>query len=191
MISLTLRQTKINLDFSIFAVLALFLLMDRTGFGITALAACTLHETSHLVVMTLLHIPVENITFYGAGIRICSSCTERSPLGVQAAVYLAGVAANFAAAVALFLLDEPAAAFVSLFTGGFNMLALGELDGAKILHIILIRCAPPERVDSIMKAANVISAAVCILCVIFLGGGISITLITTAAYFIALSCRRV
>lgn len=176
------------MDFSFFAVIALFLLLDTTGFGLMALAACAVHELAHMLVMAAFGIFADEITLYGAGIRI--TATERLPDKVRAAILAAGCAANLLLAALMYALGQPYAAAVSLFTGIFNLLPIGELDGAGLLKMLLIRLCKPENVDRGARIACAFSAAVCTAAVVWLGGA-SFTLATTALYFIIVSSRRI
>ena len=85
MIEFKLKRTALRLDFTFPLVLAVFFWLDREGFGLVALAVCAAHELAHLAVMAACGIIPESVTFYGAGIRITSSETERRPFGTQAA----------------------------------------------------------------------------------------------------------
>lgn len=186
MLELKLRKTVLCLDFSFFAVIALYLLLDESGFGIAALWACALHETAHFAAMALFGVPAERVTLYGAGIRITSSL-ERVPPLRRAVILSAGCLANFAAAFAFWRLGELPVFAVELFTGIFNLLPLGALDGAALLKMLVIKRCKAENVDMVMKIASVISAALVAAAVIFVGGAASFTLITTALYIIILS----
>ena len=189
MVELKLKKTLLRLDFSFFAVIALFLIMDSSGFGIAALAACGLHEMSHLAIMTAFGISADSITFYGAGIRISSEQTDRVKPPIRAAILLGGCAANFTAAAVFRFLGNDAAAAINLFKGIFNLLPLGELDGAALFKMLAIRVCRPENVDRAVKAASVISAAIIALTAAAFSGEISFTLITTALYIIIVSTQ--
>lgn len=191
MIELKLNHTTLRLDFSFFAVTALFLMLDSTGFGTMALAACGAHELAHMLVMAIFGIPAEEITFYGAGIRITSARTEQAPDPVRAAILAAGCAANFLLAAVLYALGEGYAAAVSLFTGAFNLLPIGELDGAGLLKILLIRFCKPENVDRSARAAGAVFSVMCAAAAAFLGRRASFTFITTAIYFIIVSSKKI
>lgn len=191
MLELKLKQTLLRLDFSFFAVMALYLLLDESGFGLSALAACAMHETAHFIAMAALGVPAERVTLYGAGIRISSSRIESARPFPKALILSAGCLANFAAAVVFWELGEHGASAVNLFTGIFNLLPMGELDGAGLLKMLVIRSCKAEKVDRIMKLASAFSAAACTAGVIAVGGCASFTLITTALYFIIVGSRRI
>ncbi len=178
------------MDFSFFAVIALFLLLDNTGFGVMALAACAVHELAHMFVMAMFGIFADEITFYGAGIRITSARTEFAKPAVKGLVLSAGCAVNFISAVLFYHLGFLSASAVSMFTGAFNLLPIGELDGAGLLKIALIRFGKPENVDRILSVTGAAVSLICIAVIVFFGRGISFTLITTALYFIIVSSRK-
>ncbi len=190
MVELKLKKTVLRLDFSFFAVVALFLLLDNTSFGIAALAACGIHEFSHLLVMTICGIPAEIVTFYGAGIRITSPRTETARPLVRVLVLSAGCAANFIAAVLYSLSGNDAAAAINLLTGAFNLLPIGELDGAAMLKMFLIHVCRPEKVDGALKAVRITTIVLLVGAVLFAGKGVSFTLLTTILYIVAVGLNR-
>lgn len=191
MIELKLKKTALRLDFSFFAVIALFLLLDTTGFGLMALLACALHELAHILVMAIFGISVDEITFYGAGIRISAAKTEFSKPAVRALILSAGCAANFVLAVIFGQSGQHEAAAINLFTGIFNLLPIGELDGAGLLKLLLFRVCRAEKIDDIMRTMGAVFSVICIFVIVLFGRGISFTLITTALYFIIVSSRRI
>ena len=179
------------MDFSFFAVIALFLLFDTTGFGIMALAACAMHELAHMLVMAVFGISPDEITFYGAGIRITSAQTEYAKPAVKALILSAGCAANFVLTVIFWHSGQYEIAAINLFTGLFNLLPIGELDGAELLKTALIRFSKPENIDRISSVTGAVFSLICIAVIIFFGRGTSFTLITTALYFIIVSSRKI
>ena len=190
MVELKLKQTLLRLDFSFFAVIALYLLLDESGFGLAALAACAMHETAHFIAMTAFGVPVEHLTLYGAGIRITSSKIDSVKPYRKAVILCAGCIVNFAAAFVFWELGKYEAAAVNLFTGIFNLLPMGELDGARLLKMFTVRHCKAENVDRVMKIAAISSAVICSTAFITAGGVASFTLITTALYIIIISGMR-
>lgn len=187
MVELKLKRTVLCLDFSFFAVIALYLLLDESGFGLAALAACAMHETAHFIAMALFGVHLERLTLYGAGIRISSPAAERAKPLQRAVILSAGCAVNLAAALVFRQLGEEAASAVNLFTGAFNLLPIGALDGAGLLKMIVIRHCRAERVDAVMRTVGIASAAVCAGAVIAFGGGVPFSLVITALYIIIMS----
>ena len=190
MIEMNIKSVALRWDFSFFAVLALFFWLYRSGFGVTALSICAAHELAHLAVMKCCGIPVESVTFYGAGIRITAPLTEMRSPAVQAAVYCAGCVMNFLLAGVLFGCGQYNAAAVSLFSGIFNLLPVGEFDGRKLLRLLFTHSLPAERIDSALYVCGVISVLVGSAAVFVIGKGASITLVSTMAYLIVLSLKK-
>ena len=191
MIELRLKKTSVQMDFSFFAVITVFLLLDQTGFGLSALVVCGVHEMAHLLMMTVFGISAEKILFYGAGIRITSTQTEYARPSIKAAVLLAGCAANFICAAVLFMGEHPSAAAINLFTGIFNLLPIGELDGAGLLKIFAIRFCKPENVDRIMKIAAIVCSVFCAAVIILFGKNFSFTLLSTVIYLIIIGSESI
>ena len=191
MITLKLMRIELCLDFSFFAVMALFFLTDESGAGLCALSSCIVHELSHLAVMAGYGISPGRITLYGAGMRIFCGKLEYAPDRTRAAVYAAGAAANLVLAACFFICGITTGAYINLFTGIFNLLPIGELDGARLLRLLLIRRCRVERIDDVMRAAAVFSVLLCAGTAFIVRGGVSFTLLTTAAYFIILGAGRV
>ena len=178
-------NTRVRFDFTFFAVMAFFLMTDGGAFGFAAVIACALHEISHLIMMIILSVPAETITFYGAGIRISSEKIECAPRFRRNIILLAGSAGNLVFAAILWLSGEKIAAFINLFTGLFNLLPLGEYDGAVLLKSFAIRHCKAENVDAVMKAAGIASGIAGGLFMLLFGGNPSVTLITTLVYLIS------
>ncbi len=191
MVELKLKQTLIRLDFSFFAVVALYLLLDESGFGLAALAACFMHETAHFIAMALCGVRADSLTLYGAGMRITSGGLERAKPFQKVVILSAGVFVNLIAAAVFWSLEEFGAAAVNLFTGLFNLLPMGELDGAQMLKMLFIRRCRAERVDGYIKLAACISAAITAGAVIFVCGEVPLTLVTTAVYIIIMCSGKI
>lgn len=185
MIQINIRNTQVRFDFTFFAVIAFFMLSDGGAFGFSAIFACALHEMSHLIMMIVFSIPVDMITFYGAGIRISSDKIEQAPRNKRNIVLFAGSAGNFIFAAILWISGEKIAALINLFTGIFNLLPVGEYDGAVLLKDYVIRHCKAENVDRILITAAVVSTVISVVFMIFFGGGTSFTLLTTIVYLLA------
>lgn len=190
MIEMNIKSMALRWDFSFFAVLALFFSLDSSGFGLTALSICAAHELAHLAVMKCCAIPVESVTFYGAGIRIAAPQTELHPPSVQAAVYGAGCIMNFILAGVLFACGYSNAAAVSLFSGLFNLLPVGEFDGRRLLRLLFTHTLPPERIDSALFICGILSVTLGCAVVFFIGRGAGITLVSTMVYLIVMSLKK-
>ncbi len=159
MIEIVICKTKFSFDFTFFAVMSLYFLTESSEL-LAGVAACVIHEISHLVVMKLLHVPVKEVLFYGAGIRISASL-DTSTCAVKTACLAAGIAANLVVCAVAFVMGEYLLSAVNLVTGMFNLLPVGEFDGAQMLRLLLIGYSPPERIDSVMKLAGCAAMLLC------------------------------
>ena len=190
MVELKIRRTSLRLDFSFFAVVAIYLLLDESGFGLAALSACAMHETAHLIAMALFGVPVRQLTLYGAGIRITARLDKVKQL-YKVIILSVGCVANFAAAFVFWKLGEYGAFAVNIYTGIFNLLPIGELDGAKLLKAAVVKRCRAENVDKILKISAIMTSTVCLFAVIVVGGNVSISLLTTCLYIVAVSSQKI
>lgn len=191
MLEFKIYKTKVRLCFSFFLVLALFAFQSSRTFGLAAIAACGIHEFSHLFVMLLFGISPEIITFYGAGIQINSTQTDNANTWNRILILSAGCTANFIAAAAFGVYGNAVASVINLLTGVFNLLPIGELDGAALLKMLFIRICRPEHVDNALVVSGVISAAIYAAAVTLMGSGASFVLVTTGIYIVAVCFFRV
>lgn len=190
MIEINLGRTELRLDFSFFAAAAFFLLYGRGRLGAAAFAFCALHELSHLLVMSLCGVDVQAVTFCGAGIGISAHGLEQARPAAQAAVLAAGSLSNIVLSAILFVLGfrEPAA--LCLITGALNLLPAGELDGARLLRLAALRVAPPERVDTICRAASALTVGVCLAAIVMFSGRIGLAAAAGAVYFLLMNVLK-
>ena len=98
---------------------------------------------------------------------------------------------NFLLAAVMAACGFPEAAAISLFTGCFNILPIGEFDGRRLLKLFVLSHARPEHVDCILFWSGVLSAVLCGAALILGGRGVSPTLAITWAYIIIMSLRTV
>ncbi|MBE6901928.1 MAG: hypothetical protein E7478_05585 [Ruminococcaceae bacterium] len=180
MLEIKLNKTALRLDFSFFAVMSLFFFFDKTGIGLLTLCAVSCHELGHLIVITAVGARADNITLYGAGIRISAS-TQQLDAAAKAAVLSAGCVTNLTLCIIAYLLNAPLFSAINAVMCLFNLLPFGELDGA-----LLARLALGDR-PKILCTLRVVAAALTAAALILLNGRISITFIITCAYILMLS----
>lgn len=186
------RRITVAFDFSFFAAVALTAVLGG-GYAAIGLAACIWHELGHLAVMKIMGISVKKVVFYGAGIKIVTDRQlEYARFGIGFAVLIAGSAANFTAAAALYRcisMDIRLFAAVNLVIGAFNLLPLQNLDGGKII-ILLIRslCGYSRAclLERYFKWVNVFLIMTSLIAFAFLGKG-NLTLYVTLCYLLAVS----
>lgn len=180
MIAFKLFGTDIRLDFSFFAVLALFFFFD-SGMGICAFVSCIFHELGHLIVMRICDIPIERLLFYGGGIRL-SADIERSSFPVRLAVLFAGCAFNLLLAGVLLCAGAHTAAAVNVFICLLNLLPISYLDGAQLARAVIFRFCEPRRAERTLRIFQLLILTAVSALAVFAGVLPDITLLVFAVY---------
>lgn len=160
MISFSLFKTEFRLEFSFFASVTFFLISDLSVWGLCSLMLCMIHESAHLFAMLLFNVSPSLVRLYGAGISIRSEMLDYAPYSHRIIILSAGCAMNFLCALILYINSNHLAAIISLFTGLFNLLPVGDLDGAQILKSVMLRHCRAERISFRLRIAEII--ALCI-----------------------------
>ena len=120
--------------------------------------AAMLHEAGHLAALRLVGAHIEGITLtvFGAEIR---ADTRYLPYWKDIFCTLAGPGVNIAAAFILARGSEDyLLAGANLLQGGFNLLPLTGLDGARTLHLLLSWGMGPVRADRVSKIVEILCA---------------------------------
>lgn len=147
-----------EIRFSFFAALGFLICTDREGTLFMCLAACTLHELGHLVVMLAEKKPPSSIVFYGGGIHICGGSTS-----------IPAVSAGCAVNVILFIMcyfipfggEKPKLfGVINLLIALFNLIPVGELDGKLLIDRIAARVMQPENAIRFSDACEKTTIAV-------------------------------
>ena len=145
MLKFRLKRIEIRIDFSFFAVLAMVLLVDKSGCAVLSLIASVCHETGHLLVLIIEKNFPGYITFYGGGIKI-SKCKNKASF----AVLLAGSLSNFLLGFIFLAASDGTSIFPLLFAcanlliGVFNLLPLPNLDGGQLVAMAAERLLKPK-----------------------------------------------
>ena len=173
--------TRVSFSFGFFAVLAVYILVDRQGVGLPALAAVVLHESGHIILMRLTGSRIPEMRFSPFGVRI-----ERWGLlsdGREAAVYLGGVLSNLLTGGIIWLFcGWNLFTVVSLGLILFNLLPVGRLDGGQLLRLALGRSCPPDRADRLQKWIGFLVLTPLFAGGFFLAAQGNYTLLLTAGY---------
>lgn len=191
MIEFSIGTTKLRLDFSFFAVMAVFLLLDKGGAGALGIIACCAHELAHIITMRFFRIRADSLTLYGAGMKLAARELDFAPVHARFAVLSAGAAMNLALAAVLYALGCPLASAVNLLTALFNLLPFAQLDGAEMLKLAVLTFGKPEEVDRAARVGNVISVLIISAAIAVFGGQISITLVSTVVYMLMILLLKV
>lgn len=175
-----IKGVKIRLCFSFFAVVSLTCLLGGESWKILVmLACCALHESGHIAAMLLCGCKPEQLTLYGAGIKLVPPKRLNS-FAKDAFILASGCAVNFLLAFSSCVLTGKMSFFArtNLLLGGFNLLPVGFLDGGKLLSLAL-----GARSSRIVKAVfALLAAAVTVLSM--LKGSFSPSLLCVFAYML-------
>lgn len=151
MLRLSLRDCRLELEFSFFALLAFCCLFAGVSSGAFLFLAAALHEFSHLTALFLLHAPPKTVRLSALGCRIVLDPERRLSYRGNALVSLMGPMANllsFGTMAALGRHDHIFAA-ASLTLGLFHCLPIEPLDGGLALRAVLSCRMPGDRAGKI------------------------------------------
>ncbi|MBP1582074.1 MAG: hypothetical protein J6A26_06740 [Oscillospiraceae bacterium] len=143
MMRFRLGKVQVELHFSFLLLLSLFLLLEQMGAGLGFLLAVLIHELGHLLMMGLLSLPVEALSFSAFGIAIQRGESRRRLLP-EMLLYLAGPGMNL---LCVGLLDESLSRAFHLILALLNLLPILPMDGGNIQLLLLESCLPPERAE--------------------------------------------
>jgi len=179
MLRVNAGSVRVSADFTFFAVIALFLCFDVTGYGILSLLACLVHESGHLFAMLILGEKPNEIVFRGGGVKISAAGWN---LPVLAAGSFLNVALFFILYFTLPKTDIYPVMFavLNLVIGVFNLLPIGCLDGKRIISLFLSE----KIVSAVEKTA--FAAAVLAVFTAFFFGKVNFTLIIVLFYIMAI-----
>ncbi|MGN1480470.1 site-2 protease family protein [Porcipelethomonas sp.] len=136
MININIGRLKLSFDFSFFAVVALFCLLDAPELALTAVCACVIHELGHCIAAVLTDVQIERVIFWAGGVKMVSDIGMK-PISSELMVLAAGPVFNFLAALLYFITGENSAFSVNFILGLFNLLPFSSLDGGSIIEKIL------------------------------------------------------
>ena len=151
MIVFTFRKCSLVLDFSFFAVIAVYCLIDSSELAIYTVVACLLHEIGHLLAMYISGVGPDKLVFFCAGISIGSVELDFAPFKKKIFILSAGVLVNLLCSLFFYLLGHELFSAMHLAIGLFNFFPVGNLDGARILQAVLSRFIRPHLVDKLRK----------------------------------------
>ncbi|MCL2086672.1 MAG: hypothetical protein FWH05_03660 [Oscillospiraceae bacterium] len=188
------KNFSVAFDFSFFAIIAVFLAFDYTGYGIYSVIACFLHEMGHLVAMLIEGARPSGIRFYGGGIKLLSNRVFTNA-DYSIFVLLSGSGLNFILFFLFYFLTDRLSLFPLLFAvmnlviGFFNLLPMGHLDGKRILERILIKrlsserhCARIIKITELTVFLSVLTIAVLLV----INNNINFTMLIVLAYIFLL-----
>jgi len=141
-----LFHIDVQLSFLFFAVVTIYLILDRSGFGYCGVFAAVIHEIGHLIACCLSNAKPSSVTLSVEGIRLVSS--ERYlPLRKELFILLAGSSVNLLLGFLFSLAGSETFVKLALsqfLIGGFNLLPIGALDGGLALECFLSLFLSPQ-----------------------------------------------
>jgi Zn-dependent protease len=164
MIVLPFKRFTVCLHFSFFATVSLLILLENNSYALWALYACIIHETGHIIAMSLVKQRIEKLCFYGAGIKIINCrTTEQKSFAEEAFVLSAGCLSNIAVYIVIFLFfgnNKNILFFgiINLMIGLFNLLPVNAFDGGKLLVLLFYKAFSVDiasEMETYLKKINV------------------------------------
>lgn len=139
MISFSLKRIKFTVDFSFFAVIAFLCIIDGGKNIISAFSVCLIHETGHLIPMTISGEKIKSVSICGAGIRIVPYKNPLKPIFTDIAILAGGSFFNFITGFSVILFSENISLFaaMNIIIGIFNLLPYRNFDGGEIMLILM------------------------------------------------------
>lgn len=149
----------VSVSFWFFATIAGVLLAGKETLALYMLAPIAIHELGHLVAMRLCGIRVEAVAFRAFSIDIRRSASATAGYGTDILLALGGVAANFFAALCLYLFAFQSMRVMLLGAANvavalFNALPIGNLDGGQALRLLLERFGSVEKAFAISRICS-------------------------------------
>lgn len=156
--------TEIYVSFLFTAVIAFMLATDRTGLVIPTLLASLIHEAGHLFAMWIADAQPKRIRLIPASIQIVRGLSPKRE--GEAAIAIAGPAANFAVFLSLFLnyllfKKQSVLEFslLQLILCVFNLLPVSGLDGGTLLCLLLSKKYDVQKAEGIVRIVTALFAA--------------------------------
>lgn len=128
-------KTKLKISPIFFAVLTLFLLIDKNGIASVVVLFSVLHETGHFLALLCVKTRPKLIEFSPFGIHV--SLPENLSTAEKVPVLMAGFLVNFLLAAIFFVLRKPLFGYINLIIGIFTALPISATDGGSVLKAIL------------------------------------------------------
>lgn len=127
-----MKHPNIQIDASAYLLAAVCVLLLPLNWLICWLIAVTFHESGHLTVLKICHVPIHEIRIGFLGAKITTG-----PMTALQEILCAG-GGPVCSLLLLFLIScLPAAAMIGLIQGIFNLLPVYPFDGGRILRSLM------------------------------------------------------
>ncbi len=165
MLRFRIRGTTVCLSVWFFACLSVWTIMGSSKVACTVLFLFA-HEAGHLAAMLARGNQPAQITVVAGRFEIQPG-TELVRRKDEYLILSAGCMVNFALALIFWTLQKPEFCFSNLALGCFNALPAGDLDGGKILRLVL-ESKTPARKAAILHGTVSFAISIMVMCVGFL-----------------------
>ena len=173
MMEFTVLKTILKISPLFFAMLTLFLLVDKNGIASVVVLFSVLHETGHFLALLCVKTRPKLIEFSPFGIHV--SLPENLSTAEKVPVLMAGFSINFLLAAIFFILRKPLFGYINLIIGIFTALPISATDGGAVLKTLLYE-SDPQKEEKIFKIVSCSSLAM--VSVVFI-----ISAVVTKNYF--------
>ncbi|MGN1133691.1 MAG: peptidase M50 [Oscillospiraceae bacterium] len=137
MISVEVKNIKLGVSFSFFALTAIMCILGNSSSEIilTILLCSILHESGHLTMMFIFSKPPESIVLYGGGIKITPDNSMIISKSKEIAILSAGCVTNLLTAVIAMITSSCISYFVliNIMLAAFNLMPIKYSDGGRML----------------------------------------------------------
>ena len=151
MMEFTVLKTKLKISPLFFAVLTLFLLIDKNGIASVVVLFSALHETGHFLALLCVKTRPKLIEFSPFGIHV--SLPENLSTAEKVPVLMAGFMVDFLFAAIFFALKKPLFGYINLIIGIFTSLPISATDGGAVLKTLLYEYVP-QKEEKIFKIVS-------------------------------------
>ena len=184
MFSFEIKNVKIGVSFSFFAIICL-IFMWQTGSTtklLIVLLSCVIHELGHIIMMCLCSVPPKRIVAYGGGIKIYPDKSKMLSECQDILILSAGCFVNLLVAGLSVWINRDFTYFstANIFLGLFNLMPMKYFDGGRVLSLALT----DSKAVKIIRIIFMIAFASLIVGM-FINGLFSISLIITFLYISA------
>ncbi len=184
MLEFVVRDYKIKLSFSFFAVLAVMFFIGDSFAVITALLCCFIHELGHMIMMHRFSVPINEIMLYGGGIKLKSETQKLYNKKSEIYILLAGAGVNL---LCFFIFKGILTqfAYTSLILGLFNLLPYKYFDGGRVLKLIF-EDSVSIAMNSVYKVIRsvLVLFTICVIIIMIYKGITNLSLIITLMYIV-------
>ncbi len=166
MIVFSLRGVRVSVGFGFLAVLALFSAINTPRSIAASILAIILHESAHIVAMTVLGVRLQSAEFHALGVRICPVSCLMS-YGKEIAVMLSGPAVNIIAGLIFYYNGNLSHAYPQLCLGLMNLLPCTKLDGGCALRCALAMTKYHRGADRLCDVISWVTVVLVLIVAVF------------------------